>query len=260
MSDWLQRARARADAPPLRPRAPLHLRRREVTHRIGSIEPAIARRLLAAGLPLAVEDDGFVVHGDADASLAAIAEWLRDEGLAAQWRNELLPVVDDRGATLGAIERAAVRALGLATFAVHLAGRSHDGRCSWIQLRASDKATDPGLWDTLMGGQVAAGESTRDTLARETLEEAGLALDALTDLEPADPVFVRRPVAEGYMVERIDVFRARLTSGTVPVNRDGEVERFECVDDAELRTRLAAGAFTLESTLILMADLSRRAV
>ena len=60
-----------------------------------------------------------------------------------------------------------------------------------------------------MGGQVAAGESIAATLARETMEEAGLALADLRDLERCPPITIRRPVAEGYMVERIEVFRAR---------------------------------------------------
>ena len=96
-----------------------------------------------------------------------------------------------------------------------------------MQQRAFDKATDPGRWDTLMGGQIAAGESIAATLARETMEEAGLALADLRDLERCPPITIRRPVAEGYMVERIDVFRAVVPDGVVPANRDGEVERFE---------------------------------
>jgi hypothetical protein len=44
----------------------------------------------------------------------------------------------------------------------------------------------------------------------------------------------------------------------VPTNRDGEVERFECLADATLLDRLSAGEFTLEATLILGAELERR--
>ena len=58
-----------------------------------------------------------------------------------------------------------------------------------------------------MGGQVAAGESVDDALARETVEEAGLALAELRELGQRPPL-IRRPVTEGYMVERIEVFRA----------------------------------------------------
>jgi len=258
MSEWLRRAREAADVPPARPRRPLllavALARNEP---IGSIEPEVAERIASTGLALAASDAGYVVAAPADASLAAIARWLRAHGLAAPWRDELLAVMDASGRVLGSVERAVVRVLGLATEAVHLVGVASDDT-TWVQQRAFSKATDPGRWDTLMGGQVAAGESIAATLARETMEEAGLALADLRDLERCTPLMIRRPVGEGYMVERIEVFRAVVPDGLVPTNRDGEVERFDRLDDAALVARLAAGAFTLEATLILGAELERR--
>ena len=120
-----------------------------------------------------------------------------------------------------------------------------------MQRRALDKATDAGLWDTLMGGQVGAGESVRDTLTREAWEEAGLQIDALQAVEPVRRLVVRRPVGEGYLVETLHVFDAIVPDGLQPVNQDGEVERFECLSAAELDARLRAGLFTLEAALIL---------
>ena len=69
-----------------------------------------------------------------------------------------------------------MRPLGITTHAVHLVGWTPDGAV-WVQQRAHDKATDPGLWDTTMGGLVTAGESIAATLMRETEEEAGLAVE-----------------------------------------------------------------------------------
>jgi len=129
-----------------------------------------------------------------------------------------------------------------------------------VQKRAATKSTDPGLWDTTMGGQVAAGERVGTTLMRETMEEAGIDVAVLSDLVHATPIVVQRPVREGYMVERIEVFRAVVPEGIEPVNRDGEVERFERLDDAALVARLAGGEFTLEATLILGAELERRGI
>jgi hypothetical protein len=90
------------------------------------------------------------------------------------------------------------------------------------------------------------------------MEEAGLALTELRRLGRSEPIMIRRPVAEGYMIERIEVFRAAVPVGVEPVNRDGEVERFECLDEQTLVARLRAGEFTLEATLILGAELERR--
>ena len=126
-----------------------------------------------------------------------------------------------------------------------------DGARVWVQQRAFDKATDPGRWDTLMGGQVAAGETVESALVRETWEEAGLEVATLLELERGERLTIRRQVAEGYMVEHLDVYVARLPEGAVPRNQDGEVERFECLTEDELDKRLAGAEFTLEATLIL---------
>lgn len=251
---WLERLRARADQPPLRPRVALRLA--AAGAEVGSIEPELATRLMADGLPIAVTSGAVLVQGEADASLARIARWLHERGLASRWRDELLAVTDASGAVHAAIERAAVRPLGITTHAVHLAGRDPDGHW-WIQQRALDKATDPGLWDTLMGGLVADRESIAQTLERETWEEAGLRLADLTELREHGTLLVRRPVAEGYMVERMAAWSACVPHHLVPENQDGEVQRFECVDEAALRTRLEADAFTLEAALVLVHVLVR---
>ena len=255
VSQWLKLARAAASTPPASARAELRLGAAEKV--IGSIDPVLAARMSVAGLALRRHGAAWVVEGAADASLAAIARWLHQERICTHWRDELLPVVDGDGHSLAVVERSVVRVLGLKTFAVHLAGRSPDAG-AWVQRRAFDKATDPGRWDTLMGGQVTAGETTQATLERETMEEAGLAMTDLQALERCPDISVCRPVDEGYMVEHIAVFRAVVPEGRVPENRDGEVERFECLHQDALLERLCAGLFTLEATLILGAELERR--
>lgn len=252
---WLAELRRRADRPPLWPRAPLRTVRAGAA--IGSIEPELGRRMNAAGLPLRALERSWVLQGPADEALQDLAHWLHANGLGGRWRNELLAVHDAGGERLGVIERAAVRPLGIATHAVHLVGRTPGGNI-WAQQRAFDKATDPGLWDTTMGGLVAAGESIATTLARETAEEAGLAIEALQGLEAAGRILIRRPVPDGYMVEHIDIFEAVVPEALRPVNRDGEVERFECLAPAGLLEGLRAGAYTLEAALILAAYLQRR--
>jgi 8-oxo-dGTP pyrophosphatase MutT (NUDIX family) len=259
-SDWLGRARAAADLPPLRPRDLLHLDVDACSVLVGSVEPEVAERMSAAGLPVRRLSEGWQVDAPAARSLAAIAAWLRDAGLTGRWRDELLAVVDQHEGAVAEIERSVVRVLGLTTYAVHLVGFTFDGRRTWVQQRAFDKATDPGRWDTLMGGQVAAGETLASALARETEEEAGLDVASLLDLRRGDRITLRRPVAEGYMVEHIDAYTARLPEGVEPANRDGEVVRFECLDAVELEKRLARGEFTLEASLVLATATTARAV
>lgn len=246
---WLAQPRAKADEAPLSPRDPLWLDVSGV--HIGSLEPALGQRLLDAGLPLRFSSEGWSVTGAADAALAQIARWMNANALGGRWRDELLVVTDTRGHVVSHIERAAVRPLGITSFAVHLVAHAEQGG-TWVQQRAFDKATDPGLWDTAMGGLVAGGETVLQALERETWEEAGLRIAELRDVTEVGRITIRRPVdAHGYMVEHIAVFEATVPAGVVPVNQDGEVLRFERIERAPLRERLVRGKFTLEASLIL---------
>src|SRR5215217_3396782 len=87
---WRERARAAAAEPPPRPREPLHLEVDRSTVLVGSIEPALAERMHAAALPIRRAAGGWTVAAPAVPSLAAIAGWLRDAGVAGRWRDELL--------------------------------------------------------------------------------------------------------------------------------------------------------------------------
>jgi hypothetical protein len=60
------------------------------------------------------------------------------------------------------------------------------------------------------------------------------------------------------MIEHIEVFEALVPSRLEPVNRDGEVDRFDALMPTELIARLKADAFTLEAALILVEALQRR--
>lgn len=255
---WLAGLRERASQPPRVPRLPLWAG----NARIGSVEPQVLDALqpaLSGVIQPARQsgEPGWRVVGPLTPALQQVALALRDAGLAGAWRQEQLAVTDDQGRQLGTVERAAVRPLGIATHAVHLAGRSPDGR-HWVQRRALDKPNDPGMWDTLMGGMVPAADTLQDALARETAEEAGLALAQLQDLQPGGRVTIRRPsgsgdAGAGYTVEYVDWFRCTLPEGVMPINQDGEVQEFRLMAGDELRDRLHRNEFTLEAALVLCA-------
>jgi len=224
----------------------------------GSVEAAVARAMADAGLPLHRAGDAWQLDGFPDDSLAVIARWLHANGYGGKWRDERVAVTDESGAVLAAVERAAVRVLGVTTQAVHLVGNDDSGRV-WVQRRALDKAVDPGMLDTLVGGLAAHGESVETTLERETWEEAGLRLRELHELRPLGRLVVKRPVSDGYMVERIAMFAARLPSQLTPSNQDGEVMGFECLGAAELVECMQSGEFTFEAVLIHAAWLDAQA-
>lgn len=270
---WVDAARARAQRPAARPRLPFVVG----GHTVGSVDALVfdeiaSQRLLDEHWVLSKKEHlgGSAWHlgaadaaqVDATAALNALARVLRATGHCGPWRDEQLAVCDAAGQRIGTVERGAVRPLGITTRAVHLVASTPEGTL-WVQQRAFDKPSNPGMWDTTMGGMVSAADTLEQALARETWEEAGLEIAALQGVAHGGHVDFARPceaggdggaeTETGYMVERIDWFRATVPHGMQPVNHDGEVERFEALSLAELQARLAAGAFTPEAALVLAA-------
>ena len=250
---WRARLAAAAQAPPLRPRVPLWCG----GERIGSVEPDLFERAgLDRGPLVRPQAQGWRLgEGDPTGVFAQLAQALRDTGLAHTWRDEQLVVRGDAGTALGTIERAAVRALGIATQAVHLTAVAPGGSI-WVQQRALDKPTDPGLWDTLVGGLVPADESLEQALARETWEEAGLRPAQLAGLRRGGTMVTRRPLPElahGYVVEELHWWLGELPDGVQPCNQDGEVADFACMRPDALCAALERDAFTVDAALVLLA-------
>lgn len=80
----------------------------------------------------------------------------------------------------------------------------------------STRPPTPGLWDTLMGGLQSAGESDAQTLESEIWDLAGLRIADLHELRAAGRIAVRRPVADGCMVEHIEVFATTVPDAMPP--------------------------------------------
>lgn len=281
-ASWLAALHARASQPPLSARVALHAGGQTV----GSVLPELFQKMqfwlsqnIHSLLLKRDQLDGtFHVNGEPTRALNDIAKVLREQGVghvAHYWRDEQLGVFSAAGDLLGSVERGAVRPLGIATRAVHLVGGSPDGRI-WVQQRSLRKANDPGQWDTLMGGMIAAGDSLHSALARETHEEAGLDVAQLQAVRWGGQVHIQRPTDDdapgvsvstltprlygiGYMVEAIDWFDCTVPEGLLPVNQDGEVAQFELLEPKALVERLQRDEFTLEASMILVAALQKQA-
>ncbi len=260
---WVAAARARATCAPAAPRMALLLG----GERVGSVDGQIfnkigLQRLLDKRCQLSIVEyecapAWALAADDATAALNDLALTLRAAGRCGPWRDEQLAVCAADGRRLATVERGAARVLGLATQAVHLVGCTADGAAMWVQQRAHSKASNPGMWDTLMGGMVSAADSLQTAVARETWEEAGLRMAQLSGLRPGGQVRFALPSDEGggagYMVECIHWYQATVRAGATPDNQDGEVERFDCLAHGEVQARLAQGAFTPEAALVLAA-------
>jgi len=189
--------------------------------------------------------------------LARVARTLDEAGCVRSWRDELLDVVGE-GRRLAAIERGAVRALGLLTRAVHLNAWTPDGKL-WIARRAMTKATDPGKWDTLVGGLAGAGETLDTALLRESAEEAGLTAADLRRHSPLRIILrMHKRLPEGYQVEDVLISECVLAEGVRPENQDGEVSEIRSAGLEEVWSMILAREFTVEAELVLLEGIQGR--
>ena len=196
---------------------------------------------------------------DGDPVLERIALTLKNAGRLPRWRDELMAILSDDGTMLGSIERAAMRPLGLNMAATHLVGQREDGRY-WLQQRALDKDTDPGLWDTLAGGlvgtEVIDGQRQREGLRiatiRESWEEAGIEPELLQDMRALPSSRINRMVSEGHMMQDNHVFICTLPIDFTPDNRDGEVAGFAHFSRDEIIELIAADKLALEPAIIML--------
>ena len=258
---WSIAERLQARAQPVRPPGlrPLVLGR----HTVGWTQPNVAA-LLADQASGFREQDGLLLLTDEgldatarSALLFEAALRLREAGLIRGWRDEQVAVrAVPGGETLATVERAACRALGITTEAVHLNAYADDGTLV-VARRAPHKSIDPDRWDNLVGGMVPAGESLEQALEREAWEEAGLELDRI-EVHRGRSFHVRRPVVEGYQSEWVHVYDAALASETVCANQDGEVAAIEHRPLPDVVRAIEADEFTLEAALATVESLTRR--
>ncbi len=238
---------------------------------VGSVEPDFLDQLLPTQGDLAkngfsmqqrratdITGARWQINGDGTRAFTLLAQALHEADVGhvrTQWRNEALAVINSDGQQVASAERGIFRLLGMATRAVHLNGRTADGHI-WLQQRALNKATDPGLWDTLMGGMVAASDTLTQALQRETWEEAGINLTQVQALHAGGRFTVQRPNLVdggiGYVVERIDWFEGLLPANLHPVNQDGEVLQFALMQPEDIRRLLTDKKITDEAALILL--------
>ncbi len=252
-------------------RARLHDRAARLPFRVDGREVgSVPRRALAR---VSMQCPGFVVDERAvelevpaaqrDSALAMANQALRAAGLIAGWRDETIPLLDPAtGQALATLERAAARFWGSLTLGAHATGwiAGADGRPAalWIARRALSKATDPGLYDNLVGGGVPAGQTPLSTLEREAWEEAGLPRDRWRQLSPGRTIALERDVPEGLQREWLHSWDIELHPEDEPRNQDGEVESFTLVPVAQALDLAAGREMTVDASLVTLDFALRR--
>jgi 8-oxo-dGTP pyrophosphatase MutT (NUDIX family) len=191
-------------------------------------------------------------------AMHSAAKRLHEAGIVREWRAELLDIIGSDGRRLACIERAACRPLGIETRSVQLNGFRPDGTLLAAR-RAAHKLSDPNRWDNLAGGMIAAGEQDHEALEREAYEESGLRLAHLPVTRGAR-LRVQRMVAEGLMIETVQIFDVQLPPDFLPTNMDGEVAAFEFCSIEAAIDAIERGEFTLQSSMAILDALRRRAV
>ena len=225
---------------------------------VGSVARAHLPALAAWPLWLRVDDTGVaLLAAERDAALASVNAALRAQGLIRAWRDEAFPLFDpDTRAVLAHIERAATRFWGTLTLGAHANGYVADAAGQpthvWIAQRSPHKATDPGLFDNLIGGGVPAGQSPLQALVREGWEEAGLQPDQLAGAVAGRVIRLQREIPEGLQVEDLHVYDLRLSADVMPVNQDGEVARFELLPVAQALALAAGDTMTVDAALVTL--------
>ncbi|XP_044534154.1 nudix hydrolase 20, chloroplastic-like [Gracilinanus agilis] len=249
---------------------------------VGLVAPAVARELRAfpdvfveaAGC---LELRGGRCPEERTEALARVLARLRAEGRLArltQWRDEAYEVRPRFGApALLHVERAAAPLLGVLQFGAHLNAFVKRPRADeagswetlmWLARRSPHKATYPGLLDNLAAGGISAGLGVKETLVKESWEEARvpphLAAQALpvgclsyayeeTEPERDDPGAVVR--------ECLFVFDLQVPEDFTPQVGDGEAQEFYLWPLDKVQEAVHSGGFKPNCALVVVDFLLR---
>jgi len=206
-------------------------------HRVGWVRQDLYDRLCAFGEPFLPTDDGIAVPEDRYRTAAERSDRLRtavarlvQEGFIRKLRGEDYPVLTRWGAdALAVIDRGAVPSFGLRSFGLHVNGfvRRADGLHLWVGRRAMDRGVAPGQYDNLVAGGQPAGLTLAQNLVKEAEEEAGLPASLAGTARPVGMISYVMQNEQGLKVDTLFCYDLELPEEVIPVNQDGEVERFE---------------------------------
>ena len=150
-------------------------------------------------------------------------------------KEDWVPLVDEKGMIVGKATRKQVHSgPGMLHPVVHMHIVNSKGEV-YLQKRAMHKDTQPGKWDTSVGGHVDLGETIEQALLRETAEELNI-----TEINPI-PLTRYKWETE---IESELVFSFWALYNAKPVFNKLEIEDGRFWTIAEIRKNLGTGIFT----------------
>lgn len=220
--------------------------------------------LLAAGGWLVKTDTGIDLHPRFDtpdarsAAFDAMAATLLAAGWITRIRGERYPVSTGWGQPLLAtLDRSVATVFGTPSFGVHVNGlvATERGPLVWIATRSATVAVSPTKKDNMVAGGLPAHLSPMANVIKEAGEEAGVPADLAAQAVPVGLVSYRMDDPKGVRRDTLFLYDLWLPADFQPVNTDGEVERFERMDLAEVAALAADGTACKFNIPLVLIDL-----
>jgi isopentenyldiphosphate isomerase len=198
------------------------------------------------------------------AALAPVLVALAANGDIAGWRGEEFAVMANWGdAPLLKMERAACAHFGVRAWGVHMNGyvRRRDGLYLWVATRARDKPSYPGMLDNMVAGGQPHGIGLLDNMIKECAEEAAISASLAAGLQSVGALSYCHQNENGVKPDQIFCYDLELPVDFTPVNRDGEIEKFELWPIHEVAERVRNGSdFKFNCNLVIIDFLIRHGV
>ena len=205
--------------------------------RVGWLRHGLAERLLGFPAVFQATGDGVALAAELNQpaarsqAVAVAAAALAAAGVIPAARGELYPVLERWGASpLLVVDRAWASCFGVTAYGLHVNGfvrRADGGLDLWLGHRARDRLVAPGQLDNMIAGGLPTGLSLRENLLKEAQEEAGLGAEIAGRARPVGALSYAMETESGLRPDVMFLYDLELSEDEIPVNQDGEVERFE---------------------------------
>ncbi|XP_068950597.1 uncharacterized protein [Petaurus breviceps papuanus] len=246
---------------------------------VGLVVPAVARELRAFPDVFVEVAGGLELRGghcpeERTEAVARVLAQLRAQGCLARlarWRDEAYEVRPRFGApALLNVERAAAPLLGVLQFGAHLNAFVHrqddttgsQQMLMWLARRSLHKATYPGLLDNLAAGGISAGLGVKETMVKESWEEARVPPELAAQAQPVGCLSYTYEEMDGeefgaVVRECLFIFDLEVPEDFTPQVGDGEVQEFYLWPLDKVREAVNSGSFKPNCALVVVDFLLR---